>query len=268
MGGLITAAGSALGSPGATMGLRATPRFGPGMPLARPPAPRLPMPTARPSPRPVPKTLPQSGARPVPRPIPQPQVLPQTRTADKAEERTRTCDAERDDECVDCPPTEGSMAVANNGKGHSMSDLSSRYQAWVTGFPPPYEWRWNETWWDGFEEPRCTLLEAKANYAFMFVPLLGVPKPWAPVKAVLVDPARRHSGKARPTPPVRVEWHFLQRIVYEHCSSQYRRLGLTNLTAFWNPMPNTPEHDEYQEHREREQREFDDYYRDNPDLIA
>lgn len=48
MGGLITAAGNALGSPGATMGLRATPRFGPGMPLARPPAPRLPMPTARP----------------------------------------------------------------------------------------------------------------------------------------------------------------------------------------------------------------------------
>lgn len=80
MGGLITAAGTALGSPGATMGLRATPRFGPGMPLARPPAPRLPMPTARPSPRPMPETLPQSGARPVPRPIPQPQVLPQTST--------------------------------------------------------------------------------------------------------------------------------------------------------------------------------------------
>jgi hypothetical protein len=33
-------------------------------------------------------------------------------------------------------------------------------------------------------------------------------------------------------------------------------------------MPNTPEHDEYQEHREREQRKFDEYYRDNSDLIA
>ena len=75
------------------------------------------------------------------------------------------------------------MSVANDGKGHSMSDLSSRYQAWVTGFAPPYEWRWNATWWDGFDEPRCTLLEAKANYAFMFVPALGVPKPWAPVKS-------------------------------------------------------------------------------------
>ena len=33
-------------------------------------------------------------------------------------------------------------------------------------------------------------------------------------------------------------------------------------------MPGSPEHDEYQEHRNREQRELDDYYRDNPDLIA
>ncbi len=269
MTGLISGAGATLGNPGgAAMGLRAAPRFGPGVPLARPPLPRFPMPPARPAPRPLPEALPQSGARPVPRPIPQPQVMPQTRTKDDAREGTRDCDAQRDRECVGCPPTEGMMSVPNDGKGHSMSDLSSRYQGWVTGFAPPYEWRWNATWWDGFDEPRCTLLEAKANYAFMFVPVVGIPKPWANVEKTLIDPAEDHSEKAQPSPPVKVEWHFLQRIVYQYCSAEYRKMGLTNLVAFWNPMPGSAEHGDYLEQRNREQRQLDEYYRDNPDLLA
>jgi len=160
------------------------------------------------------------------------------------------------------------MSVPNDGKGHSMSDLSSRYQGWVTGFAPPYEWRWNATWWDGFDEPRCTLLEAKANYAFMFVPVVGIPKPWANVEKTLIDPAEDHSEKAQPSPPVKVEWHFLQHIVYQYCSAEYRKMGLTNLVAFWNPMPGSAEHGDYLEQRNREQRQLDEYYRDNPDLLA
>lgn len=260
MGGLIGAAGNSLGTPGAAMGFRVTPRLGPGLALPRPLPPRLPMPPARPAPRPIPETLPQS------RPLPRPQVLPQTRTADQTQERTRSCDSKKDKDCVDCPPAEGTMLAPNNGKGHSMSKQAASYQAWVTGFPFPLEWSWSATWWDGFDEPRCTLLEAKANYAFMFVPLLGVPRPWADVKKNLIDPAIRHSAKASPTPPVRVEWHFLQRVVYEYCSAQYRRLGLANLTAFWNPMPGNSEHEEYLKERDREKRELEDYYRDNPDL--
>ena len=112
--------------------------------------------------------------------MPVPQTLPRTETGTLSRDRTREAERDcsksqgRDKDCVECPPSRGEMAIANNGKGHSMSDLSARYQQWVTNFPFPHEWFWSGTWWDGFDEPRCTLLEAKANYAFLFVPLLGV----------------------------------------------------------------------------------------------
>ncbi|WP_312115690.1 DUF4123 domain-containing protein [Stutzerimonas nitrititolerans] len=84
----------------------------------------------------------------------------------------------------------------------------------------------------------------------------------------LIDPAEDNSEKARPSPPIKVEWHFLQRIVYQYCSAEYRKMGLTNLVAFWNPMPGSAEHGDYLEQRNREQRQLDEYYRDNPDLLA
>lgn len=241
---------------------RPLPRMGPRLPfeLPAPPRPHLPMPAPRPLPRPAPGALP----RPVPRPMPVPQTLPRTETGTLSRDRTREAERDcsksqgRDKDCVECPPSQGEMAIANNGKGHSMSDLSARYQQWVTNFPFPHEWFWSGTWWDGFDEPRCTLLEAKANYAFLFVPLLGVPRPWAraKVKSDLLQKAEVHSDKARPTPPVFVEWHFLQRIVYEYCAAEYLRMGLANLKAFWNPMPGTDEHDDYQETRAKEQEEM------------
>ncbi|RRI83068.1 hypothetical protein EIM11_32115 [Pseudomonas aeruginosa] len=140
----------------------------------------------------------------------------------------------------------------------------------MTNFPFPHEWFWSGTWWDGFDEPRCTLLEAKANYAFLFVPLLGVPRPWAraKVKSDLLQKAEVHSDKARPTPPVVVEWHFLQRIVYEYCAAEYLRMGLANLKAFWNPMPGTDEHDDYQETRAKEQEEMKRFCEENPGYCA
>ncbi|UQY37298.1 restriction endonuclease fold toxin 5 domain-containing protein [Pseudomonas fulva] len=149
-----------------------------------------------------------------------------------------------------------------------MSDLSARYQQWVTNFPVPYEWFWNGTWWDGFDEPRCTLLEAKANYAFMFIPIIGLPRPWANVDSELIIPAEKHSLKARPTPPVCIEWHFLQKIVYEYCSEQYLEKGLNNLRAFWNPMPGSDEYDKYIKHQEEEKQLWDEYIRNNPGYIA
>lgn len=221
-------------------------------------------------------TGPGALPRPVPRPMPVPQTLPRTETGTLSRDRTREAERDcsksqgRDKDCVECPPSRGEMAIANNGKGHSMSDLSARYQQWVTNFPFPHEWFWSGTWWDGFDEPRCTLLEAKANYAFLFVPLLGVPRPWAraKVKSDLLQKAEVHSDKARPTPPVFVEWHFLQRIVYEYCAAEYLRMGLANLKAFWNPMPGTDEHDDYQETRAKEQEEMKRFCEENPGYCA
>ncbi|EOD8979412.1 type VI secretion system effector protein TseT [Pseudomonas aeruginosa] len=253
---------------------RPLPRMGPRLPfeLPAPPRPHLPMPAPRALPRPAPGALP----RPVPRPMPVPQTLPRTETGTLSRDRTREAERDcsksqgRDKDCVECPPSRGEMAIANNGKGHSMSDLSARYQQWVTNFPFPHEWFWSGTWWDGFDEPRCTLLEAKANYAFLFVPLLGVPRPWAraKVKSDLLQKAEVHSDKARPTPPVFVEWHFLQRIVYEYCAAEYLRMGLANLKAFWNPMPGTDEHDDYQETRAKEQEEMKRFCEENPGYCA
>lgn len=238
---------------------------------------RVPPPTRMPAPPPRPAPMPAPQPAPKPMPMPQPQVQPKLQTDQKTDappvtrEQTRQkeeqCKSEKKD-CVDCPPDKGVMAIANNGKGHSMSDLSSRYQQWVTNFPFPNEWRWSNTWWDGFDKSRCTLLEAKARYAFMFFPVLKTPRPWANVREELIAPARAHSQKARPTPPVSVEWHFMERVVYEYCSEQYSDLGLTNLRAFWNPLPGTKDQEEYDELRKEEEKQMEEYYRDNPGLMA
>lgn len=259
------------------MSFRMGPRLGPRLPFELPaPPPRLPMPAPRPMPMPAPRpTQPLPAPRPVPQPLPLPQTQPQAKprvdapptTADRTREAERDCQAKRDKDCVKCPPEQGSMTIPNNGKGHSMSARAALYQAWVTAFPTPYEWWWNNTWWDGFDKPRCTLLEAKANYAFMFIPLIGLPRPWANVEKTLIIPAERHSLKARPSPPVAVEWHFLQRVVYEYCAEQYAERGLTNLTAYWNPMPGTKDHDQYIEQRAKEQKEWEEYRRENPDRV-
>lgn len=236
---------------------------------------RLPVPPPRPTQVPPPQPAP----RPMPQPLPQPQVQPQTQTQQQTDappvtrEQTRegeeNCKSDKKD-CVECPPDQGVMAIANNGKGHSMSDLSSRYQQWVTSFPYPHEWMWKGTWWDGFDKSRCTLLEAKANYAFMFMQLFNKPKPWfsAAVERDLIDKAFSHATKAVPAPPVSIEWHFLQRIVYEYCSVRYRRAGKINLFAFWNPMPGGEGAEEYEEIRREEQRQIDEYYKNNPELLA
>lgn len=270
MSGLLQVAPTASGP----LGLRFAPRMGPRLPFEMPvpPAPRLPMPAPRPAPPTLPRPTTQPLPRPLPRPVPAPQVepqaIPRTEAVPRTREAERDCPAEGERDCVECPPEQGEMAIANAGKGHSMSDLSARYQQWVTSFPFPHEWFWSGTWWDGFDQPRCTLLEAKANYAFMFIPLIGLPRPWANVESELIRPAERHAMKARPTPPVSVEWHFLQRVVYEYCADQYAERGLANLKAFWNPMPGSDEYDEYQEHREEEKRLWDEYMKNNPDLWA
>lgn len=250
-------------------GVRVGPRIGPRGPFDAPaplPGPRFPTP----APRPAPPRAPGPAAPPAPRPVtrPAPQAIPRPRTVPRTREAERDCTRNGDKDCVECPPEQGTMAVANAGKGHSMSDLSAQYQQWVTNFPFPYEWQWSGTWWDGFDEPRCTLLEAKANYAFMFIPLVGLPRPWANVESELILPAERHAMKARPTPPVSVEWHFLQRIVYEYCSEQYAERGLTNLRAFWNPMPGHSEHDDYQQHRDEEKRLMEEDMKNNPERWA
>ncbi|WP_454863621.1 hypothetical protein [Pseudomonas hormoni] len=60
----------------------------------------------------------------------------------------------------------------------------------------------------------------------------------------------------------------MQRVVYEYCSEQYSDLGLTNLRAFWNPLPGTKDQEEYDELRKEEEKQMEEYYRDNPGLIA
>ncbi len=235
------------------------------------PPSRLPIPPPRPAPMPAPST------QPAPRPMPQPQVQPKTQQQTDAPPMTRTQTREKeevcksdDQDCLECPPEQGMMAIANDGKGHTMSDLSARYQHWVTNFPYPHEWLWSGTWWDGFDKSRCTLLEAKANYAFMFMPILNTPKLWfeSAVEKELIENAFRHAEKAVPAPPVKIEWHFLQRVVYEYCSAIYQEAGKENLFAFWNPMPGGEDAREYEKIRKEEQRETDEYYRTRPDLMA
>lgn len=225
------------------------------------PPTRLPLPPSRPLPQPLPQPQPQ--AHPQAHPKQETDAPPATR------EDEDNCDPDKK-ECVECPPEQGVMAIANAGKGHSMSDLSAQYQQWVTNFPYPHEWLWSGTWWDGFDKSRCTLLEAKANYAFMFMPILNWPKPWfdSAVQRDLIEKAFSHAEKAVPAPPVRVEWHFLQRAVYEYCSSMYKEAGKTNLFAFWNPMPGGEDAQEYEELRREEQRQMDEYYKSNPEQLA
>lgn len=246
-------------------------------PVRLPVPPARPAPVAPPPPAPRPMPAPSAQPRPLPQPLPQPQVQPQTQRQTDAPPMTReqtregedSCKAE-DKDCVECPPEQGVMAIANAGKGHSMSDLSAQYQQWVTNFPYPHEWLWSGTWWDGFDKSRCTLLEAKANYAFMFMPILNWPKPWfdSAVQRDLIEKAFSHAEKAVPAPPVSVEWHFLQRVVYEYCSSMYKEAGKTNLFAFWNPMPGGEDAQEYEELRREEQRQMDEYYKSNPEQLA
>ncbi|MGK8705701.1 Tox-REase-5 domain-containing protein [Metapseudomonas otitidis] len=152
--------------------------------------------------------------------------------------------------------------------------MSAHCQHWATNFPYPHEWLWSGTWWDDFDKSRCILLEAKAkakaNYAFMFTPIINTPKIWliSSVNNVLTLKAYSHANKATPAPPVSVEWHFLQEVVYEYCSSKYEKSGYTNLSAYWNPMPGTPEKQKYDEIREEERREMEEYYRNNPGLFV
>lgn len=88
------------------------------------------------------------------------------------------------------------------------------------------------------------------------------------VEKDLIAKAFTQAGKAKPSPPVRLEWHFLQREVYEYCSERYEEGGLTNLTAYWNPMPGTKDHEEYEEVRREEQKALDEYKKQYPDIIA
>ncbi|MGK8705705.1 Tox-REase-5 domain-containing protein [Metapseudomonas otitidis] len=219
--------------------------------------------------------MPAPSTRPAPKPMPQPQVQPKTQQQTDAPPMTRTQTREKeevcksdDQDCLECPPEQGMMAIANDGKGHSMSDLSARYQHWVTNFPYPHEWLWSGTWWDGFDKSRCTLLEAKANYAFMFIPILNEPRLWSGIEEKLLIPAKNQSKKAQPTPPVWVEWHFLQKNVYEYCTEQFMELGLVNIKTFWNPMPGSKDHQEYEELRQEEEKQWNEYIKNNPDLIA
>ncbi|WDH33064.1 Tox-REase-5 domain-containing protein [Pseudomonas chlororaphis] len=255
------------------------PRSGPRLPfdIPIPAPPRLPMPPPRPLPVPPPEVVPRP--LPSPRPVPQPLPLPGTKpealpkadapasTRDRTREAERECKTQKKD-CVKCPPEDGHMYVPVNGKGHSMSDLSSRYQNWVTNFPFPWEWLWSATDWDGFVKSRCTLQEAKANYKFMLIFGFKHPKFAKSLEKDLIVKAFTQAGKAKPSPPVRLEWHFLQREVYEYCSERYEEGGLTNLTAYWNPMPGTKDHEEYEEVRREEQKALEEYKKQHPDIIA
>ncbi|WP_315969268.1 Tox-REase-5 domain-containing protein [Pseudomonas chlororaphis] len=261
-------------APPMTGGLRMPlPRSGPRLPfdIPMPAPPRLPMPPPRPLPAPIPETLPRPVPLPSPRPLPlpgtKPEVLPKAGTRDRTQEAERDCKTQKKD-CVKCPPEDGHMYIPVNGKGHSMSDLSSRYQNWVTNFPFPWEWLWSATDWDGFVKSRCTLQEAKANYKFMLILGFKHPKFAKSLEKDLIVKAHTQAGKAKPTPPVKLEWHFLQREVYEYCSERYEEDGLTNLTAYWNPMPGTKDHEEYEDVRREEKKALDEYYKQNPDLTA
>ncbi|MGF6790145.1 Tox-REase-5 domain-containing protein [Paraburkholderia sp. 35.1] len=69
---------------------------------------------------------------------------------DRSRERERPCK---------CPAEKGTKAPVP----YEMSELSARYQYYVTGFAPGWEWNFSNKDFDGFEKAKCLLQEAKAN---------------------------------------------------------------------------------------------------------
>jgi hypothetical protein len=153
----------------------------------------------------------------------------QTKAQTDAATRTRTRNCK-------CPPDSGAMAPVN----HSMSDLSARYQQYVTGFPRGMEWKYCAKDFDGFQSPQCLLQEAKAKYDQFFDEETGEPKwffTWSEKKGFpkMRNQAKEQSDIVMENPPAKLKWYFMQPISWRYATREFARRGFL-LTTELKPM--------------------------------
>ncbi|WP_080426513.1 Tox-REase-5 domain-containing protein [Burkholderia ubonensis] len=143
---------------------------------------------------------------------------------DRSRERDRPCK---------CPPEKGRPGPVN----HSMSELSARYQQYVTHFPIGEEWIFANKDFDGFVKEQCLLQEAKANYDFFFSKsgkpnflfLKGMGKnntggarPIAPIEGVMKQ-AKDQSAIVMENPPTKLRWYFMQEKFFRWAAFEFSK---------------------------------------------
>jgi hypothetical protein len=120
--------------------------------------------------------------------------------------------------CKACPPVAGSPTYRNTS---NWSDITIAYQTSIGGMPPAppghiTEWMYNGVTFDGFDPSQCLLKEAKARYD-QFFDEFGDTRPWwSRSRLALLQEVQRQDAAARPRPPVRLRWHFMQPVSYAH----------------------------------------------------
>lgn len=143
--------------------------------------------------------------------------------ADKAKStpiaRTEAQTKTKPKKCDKCPPDCGADYRRNTS---GWSDATVAYQFKICGRPfgSGYimEWEFAGITFDGFDSSQCLLLEAKAKYDQFFSDFGQPLKWWSENVDVMFNEAGRQSAVARPRPPVRLKWHFMESVSYRYFS--------------------------------------------------
>ena len=122
--------------------------------------------------------------------------------------------------CDKCPPDCG---AASSRSTAGWSTTSIAYQERIGGMPaaaPGFitEWLFSGVTFDGFDSSQCLLKEAKAKYDQFFSDFGQPLKWWTENVDVMFNEAARQSAAARPRPPVRLKWHFMEPMSYRYFS--------------------------------------------------
>ncbi|OLL27481.1 hypothetical protein BTH42_32060 [Burkholderia sp. SRS-W-2-2016] len=153
---------------------------------------------------------------------------------DKAKAEAQPIARTREQRCK-CPAEKGTKAPVP----YEMSELSARYQYYITGFTPGWEWKFSNKDFDGFEKAKCLLQEAKANYDFFF-DNKGKPKffffygkgPKNPGEAKskpaydsIMSQAREQSNVVIANPPTSLRWYFMQKNFFQWATVEFGSNG-------------------------------------------
>ena len=138
---------------------------------------------------------------------------------DKAVAQTASVPKERK-ACDKCPPDCGTLYPRNTA---GWSADSIEYQQRIGGMPaigPGVigEWSFNGVQFDGFDSSQCLLKEAKARYDQFFDEFRQVQPWWTAGADGVINEAMRQGAAAKPRPPIRLRWHFMQPISYRYFS--------------------------------------------------
>lgn len=133
--------------------------------------------------------------------------------------------------CSKCPPDCGALV----GRNWSMSEVSSAYQARITGFAPGTEWNFKGADFDGFRSASCLLLEAKAMYDQFFT-AEALPKTFFKITGVpkMMTQAERQGAIIWSSAPSQLQWHFMQPLSYQYFSGRFAK-GFLPIQCFLTP---------------------------------